>query len=665
MKPRLTLHSRLSSADIQRAMTDRREASPEITERKTSSSKKRKHTELDTRPPAAAGAAAAAAAAPSMEVDGGAAAQKVEKPKLKQHLNTENHPIKFTINRETLIENAETQDPLKDEDPFRLEKAFRTQLAEFKPTQKNALIILILEKIDLQQPDSFAALIHFLQTHEVIELQIMDGTLFHHVNLTYEQYTSEQNGKPLLLPSPSAALLVAIATHPIIKRLTLRQVVNTQDARKGFDFFLRVLAHQGKLLSLDLTRFSSVFNENDNEPREFKQNGNNEPQEVNWVEKNLEEATPALAYLLQYNQTLAALLLAENGITHKILRSLVLAWLQNPASGIRTLNLDNNHIDDACAHELEKILKHQGVALQVLSLQYSLINNVGLVRLARPLQQNQTLRTLILSAAFSTLSDRGVIALCDALKQNPKSALRELALEKIYNPNPDYQKRSIGPEGAKAIGALLALPHCVLTSLNLRGHSIGTGLEAIAEGLIHNRTLTSLLLARNNIEGTRGLTLLGLALFDNESLGEIDLNDNWIPEEATWTLVEALVKNRTLHTARLNGCNFSHEAEKKWALMLQKNPIFAHLDVPFLSQKFIALLERNKAAAKETKRKTLSHQFLAAFFQANRAHNFKYSGSVIFTQTVVPLLNLPKEKEGEKKEEPSSQSMRMSQLVSN
>jgi len=143
------------------------------------------------------------------------------------------------------------------------------------------------------------------------------------------------------------------------------------------------------------------------------------------------------------------------------------------------------------------------------------------------------LKKLVLTT--NSIKDEGAIALGESLKTN--STLETLELINC----------DIGAEGAKAIGAGLAVGIAVLTDLDLSRNKIGsTGAKAIAEALQSGMAvLTDLNLAGNSI-GPEGAAAIAQALKSGMAvLTTIDLRANNLDQDAKQTLTNANKRRTT------------------------------------------------------------------------------------------------------------------------
>lgn len=154
------------------------------------------------------------------------------------------------------------------------------------------------------------------------------------------------------------------------------------------------------------------------------------------------------------------------------------------------------------------------------------ITQDGIKQLATVLQENETLRTLILDT--NAAGDEGATVLAELLAAKPGN-IKTLSLS----------GNSIGDTGAKALAEMLKV-NTTLEELELNGNSIDyDGIGAIAEALAVNTSLRVLGLSDNYVGGA-GAGILAAALKRNTTLEEIHIKGNELGDEGVTALCDAL-----------------------------------------------------------------------------------------------------------------------------
>jgi NLR family CARD domain-containing protein 3 len=154
------------------------------------------------------------------------------------------------------------------------------------------------------------------------------------------------------------------------------------------------------------------------------------------------------------------------------------------------------------------------------------ITHDGIKQLATVLQDNETLRTLILDT--NAAGDEGAAVLAELLAAKPGN-IKTLSLS----------GNSIGDAGAKALAEMLKV-NTTLEELELNGNSIDyDGIGAIAEALAANTSLRVLGLSDNYVGGA-GAGILAAALKRNTTLEEIHIKGNELGDEGVTALCDAL-----------------------------------------------------------------------------------------------------------------------------
>ena len=128
---------------------------------------------------------------------------------------------------------------------------------------------------------------------------------------------------------------------------------------------------------------------------------------------------------------------------------------------------------------------------------------------------------------------------------------------------------TLGREGGVAWEQLLRKNK--LNHLDLDARFIGDeGLEMMAAGLVHNKSLTECYLSNNNISG-EGVKALAVALVDNRSIRMLNLGQNNIGDEGLKALASSLTRNQGLRVLNISDNNIGDEGLEALANSLSSN----------------------------------------------------------------------------------------------
>ncbi|KAK1734050.1 leucine-rich repeat protein [Skeletonema marinoi] len=128
---------------------------------------------------------------------------------------------------------------------------------------------------------------------------------------------------------------------------------------------------------------------------------------------------------------------------------------------------------------------------------------------------------------------------------------------------------TLGREGGVALEQLLRKNK--LNHLDLDARFIGDeGLEMMAAGLVHNKSLTECCLSNNNISG-EGVKALAVALVDNRSIRALNLGQNNIGDEGLKALASSLTHNQGLRVLNISDNSFGDEGLEALANSLASN----------------------------------------------------------------------------------------------
>jgi len=203
---------------------------------------------------------------------------------------------------------------------------------------------------------------------------------------------------------------------------------------------------------------------------------------------------------------------------------------------LQELRVWRSNIGDDGASSLAELLRLGGaeIQLQYLELMDNDITAIGAFALGRSLScmMNRSLLTLSLDYNMS-LKSEGVAALCMGLRTN--STLKKLSLQYC-----DIDEDSGGP-----LGEMLAFTKLGLSILDLKGNRLGgIGLRDMCPGLLRNKSLTSIVIADNNIctrdTDVEGLRSFAEVLFNHPTLSKVDMQYNRIESSGATILIPAL-----------------------------------------------------------------------------------------------------------------------------
>ena len=130
-----------------------------------------------------------------------------------------------------------------------------------------------------------------------------------------------------------------------------------------------------------------------------------------------------------------------------------------------------------------------------------------------------------LDLSNNDLRDEGVSAVCEAIQSNKETKLSSL----------NFKHNGIGPGGANAVAAMVAATGG-LTSIDLSGNQL-CGLDDYAQGAYT----------------AEGIIVIADALRVNGALMKLSLASNYLKEEGTKAICEALKQNKTLKELDLSG----------------------------------------------------------------------------------------------------------------
>lgn len=232
---------------------------------------------------------------------------------------------------------------------------------------------------------------------------------------------------------------------------------------------------------------------------------------------------------------------------------------------------------------------------QAILFSYERMNDTEAANIAQGISANRLLRRLELYNFGWGMSLNGVQTIGNALGSS--SALMSVKIS----------ASKIGSLGAEAIAIGLASNSC-LEELVLFNCGISElGARAFAAALVHNTTLRVLDLGRNSI-GDLGACALADTLATNSALTELSLGGNTIANMGGNALANALKsKNTTLCALQMEGNYIQNEARLIFAEAVRENTILSLLNISphhwALGMDHVKVLIEMGTAIRDTRRK--------------------------------------------------------------
>eukprot|EP00667_Euglena_gracilis_P003222 EG_transcript_3230 len=225
-----------------------------------------------------------------------------------------------------------------------------------------------------------------------------------------------------------------------------------------------------------------------------------------------------------------------------------------------------NKLGDGSCQQFSHVLQTNQSLLR-LKLGDNCITTEGSKHLADGLCHNQTLIQLHIGG--NGIGDLGVIAIAHALRFN--TTLTSLGL----------RDNDIGVAGLTALTDLLALPHCQLAEVQLKGNRIGlnNACNVLAQALRFNNSLRVLELQSNQISAD-AVSCLAQALHHNTSIHAINLNDNALMDEGAEHVSHLLQQNHSITTMGLSGNSIAKRgATALWRALQHSNNSLIGIDL--------------------------------------------------------------------------------------
>ena len=209
-------------------------------------------------------------------------------------------------------------------------------------------------------------------------------------------------------------------------------------------------------------------------------------------------------------------------------------------STVKVLNLTNNNLSDCVADDLELILSNN--QLEELYLGGNSLHGTGMIKIAKALQYNSTLKVFDISNNFINTKAASSIGACLANKYK---------LKKLYLNGNTLQ--------AEGIIRIMNNLHCTsLKIFDVSKNSIGNmAARSIANVLLRNTELEELLLSENLLKA-KGIIEVVKGLRYTKTLKVLDISNNDIRSEAAVDIAYVLSKQAKLEKINLGKNNLQN-----------------------------------------------------------------------------------------------------------
>ncbi|XP_067916072.1 NACHT, LRR and PYD domains-containing protein 12-like isoform X4 [Heterodontus francisci] len=258
--------------------------------------------------------------------------------------------------------------------------------------------------------------------------------------------------------------------------------------------------------------------------------------------------------------------LGGNNLTDSCIEDLVSALSTNQS--LTDLNLCGNNLGDSRVKLLSEALRNPDCKIQKLYLGENDLTAYCIKDLASALNTNRSLTELDLSC--NKLGDSGVKLLSEALR-SPDCKIQELwlvennltascieDLASALNTNRsltdlDLNYNELGGSGVKLLSEALRNPDCKIQKLGLVENNLSDScIEDLASALSSNRSLTDLDLSYNKL-GDSGVKLLSEGLRNPDcKIQKLQLENNKLTDSCIKDLASALSTNQSLTDLDLN-----------------------------------------------------------------------------------------------------------------
>ena len=239
-----------------------------------------------------------------------------------------------------------------------------------------------------------------------------------------------------------------------------------------------------------------------------------------------------LAVALYINQGLKRLRLSNNKLRDGAV-SIASALCQ--MNTLTELSLKNNYLSEGVIDELSSAIK-TNKSLQKLNLSSNNLRSTGIVRVAQPLSVITNLTVLIIQS--NRITEGAADAIAIAILSNPK-------LEELY-----LGSNSLASGIIKIASALQYLTKLKVLDIN-SNNAPEEAAKELAVAIYNNRLeLETLWLSENNFRAS--ISLIADSLTKTNTLKDINLSGNGIPEEAAVHIAAVIDNNRSLQDVRLS-----------------------------------------------------------------------------------------------------------------
>ena len=204
-------------------------------------------------------------------------------------------------------------------------------------------------------------------------------------------------------------------------------------------------------------------------------------------------------------------------------------------SSLTELNLRNNYLSEAVIDELSSVTKSNKL-LHTLNLSGNNFKTNAIIRIAQPLSVITNLTALIIQS--NRITEGAADAIAVAILSNPK-------LEELYLGNNNLASGII-----KIASALQYLTKLKILDIN-HNNAPEEAAKELAVAIYNNRLeLENLWLANNNFRSS--ICLIADSLTKTNTLKDINLSGNSIPEEAAVHIAAVIDSNHSLQDVRLS-----------------------------------------------------------------------------------------------------------------
>ena len=180
-----------------------------------------------------------------------------------------------------------------------------------------------------------------------------------------------------------------------------------------------------------------------------------------------------------------------------------------------------------------------------------------LPKIASYIRSNKSLKRVTLS--HNALDDNAMKILCSELAHSTVKVL-------------DLSYNDIGVNGAKYLGSVLSKKNCTIVELNLNENALcGDGVDHLARALETNTSLKTLQLERNYLDN-QATKAIGLILLKNKSLERLDVSRALFDKSEGYDeIAKGLLSNTTMKCIRLRRCKLGPNGARAISNALANN----------------------------------------------------------------------------------------------